>query len=413
MRIDPDRPVAADGSLDDPEDLISSFTGVIEKLEEQSSELERMRTAARGEPTALTEELLEGLTSGVIIIGSGGRITALNRAGEVILALSREEAVGHDYRRVFAGATGLLSLLEDGVIAARPHAREVVAYERPGATAHLGVTVSTIPPGPSGGGGVFCLFSDLTEIRGLQERVRVKENLAGLGVLSAGIAHEFRNSLGAILGYARLIGRPDATAGAREEHAGAIVREVRSIGRTVDDFLRYARPVSLSASSWDPEAVVGDVAREILLGLSRPDVAIAVGGEWPDRIEADEPLVRQAIGNLLRNAVEATPHGGGRVTVTGAIEEGGETLRIEIADSGAGIPTELLPRLFTPFVTTKEQGTGLGLALAQKAIVSHDGAIAAENAPGGGARFTVRLPRRAPAVAEPRMEIAGYDRGIS
>ncbi len=389
---------------------ISSFTGVIEKLEEQSSELDRMRAAAsRGEPAAVTEKLLEGLTSGVIIIGSDGKVTALNRAGEAILDLARDEAVGHDYRTVFAGATGLLSLLEDGVVAARPHAREVVAYDRGGATAHLGVTVSTIPAGPSGGG-VFCLFSDLTEIRGLQERVRVKENLAGLGVLSAGIAHEFRNSLGTILGYARLIGRGGAAPQTHEEHAGAIVREVQAIGRTVDDFLRYARPVSLAASPWDPRTVIEDAAREVLLGLSRPDVTIVVEGEWPGRIVADEPLVRQAIGNLLRNAVEATPPGGGRVTVTGALEDGGETLRIEIADSGTGIPEDLLPRLFTPFVTTKQQGTGLGLALAQKAIVSHDGAIAAGNIPGSGACFTVRLPRKAPAAAaSPQVETAGYE----
>jgi len=410
-RLDRDRPVSADQGLDDPDDLISSFTGVIEKLEEQSSELDRMRAAAsRGEPGAVTEELLEGLTSGVIIIDAQGRITALNAAGEEILAMTRDDAAGRDFREVFRDAPGLLALLEDGVVAARAHAREVVAYERGAATAHLGVTVSTIPAGPAGGGGVFCLFSDLTEIRGLQERVRVKESLAGLGVLSAGIAHEFRNSLGAILGYAQLIGRPGTTDGAREEHAGAIVREVRSIGRTVDDFLRYARPASLVTTAWDPRAAADEVAQEVSLSLSRPDVSISIEGSWPARIVADEGLVRQALGNLLRNAVEAIPAGGGRVIVTGSVEREGGMLRIEIADSGPGIPDDLLPRLFTPFVTTKEQGTGLGLALAQKAIVSHDGAITAANARRGGACFTIRLPLQTPAQGvETKVETARYD----
>jgi signal transduction histidine kinase len=233
----------------------------------------------------------------------------------------------------------------------------------------------------------------------------LKENLAGLGEMSAGIAHEFRNSLATILGYARLIGRRAVTVGGARsrategsadcghvDHAGAIVREVESIGRVVEDFLRYARPAALHASQWDPRAVMAEVAAEAARDSERPGVTIAIGGEWPGTIRADEGLLRQAFGNLLRNALEAIPSESGLITVTGVLEEGGVQLRIEVADSGIGIPSEVLARLFTPFVTTKQRGTGLGLALAQKAIVSHDGAITARNAESGGACFTVTLP---------------------
>jgi len=402
----------ADLTTDDPEDLVTSFRGVIGKMREQEVELERMRSLAeRGGPGFLRGELLEGLTSGVMIVEASGLIVALNPAGEQILGIPRRDLLDRDYRKVFSGETELLEILSDGVERGRAHAREVVPFAGGGRTlsapAHLGVTVSALPSVQGvgkEGGGAFCLFSDLTEIRGLQERVRVKESLAALGAMSAGIAHEFRNSLATILGYARLIGmehRDPRGAGSAAptahgtdaEHAGAIVKEVRSIGRIVDDFLRFSRPAELVMSEWDPRKAVEEVAREVALAMNRPDVTITVEGEWPERLVADEALVRQALANLVRNAVEAIPGGAGLVSIKGGIEAGGRLLRIEVEDSGTGIPPEILERLFTPFVTSKPEGTGLGLALAQKAVVSHDGAIDAGNrSPSGGATFTVRLP---------------------
>ena len=381
---------------DDPDDLISSFRGVIDKLKEQERELERMRMAAdpsetTGGVSSLSERMLNGLTSGVMIVGAEGRITQLNPAGESILGRNRADVVGRDYAEVFALSPELLRILKDGVEAGRAHSREVVAYQtasdRGPAPAHLGVTISSLPGAVGRSSGAFCLFSDLTEIRGLQERVRLKENLAGLGTLSAGIAHEFRNSLATILGYSRLITRTGES-----EHAASIAREVESIGRIVDEFLRYARPAAIQATDWNPEAVLTEVARETARDLGRPGVTITVNGEWPRAIRADEGLLRQAFANLLRNALEAIPGEAGTVTVTGSVDDNGEVLRIEVADSGPGIPTEVLDRLFTPFVTTKQSGTGLGLALVQKAIVCHDGAITASNVDGGGACFAITLP---------------------
>ena len=402
-RIDPPEASGNVASGDDPGELVSAFTGVIEKLKDQEVELERMRALGSlgslgkaGLPAAASQELLNGLTSGVMILGADGRIVALNPAGMAILGASRDRILGRDFRDVFGSSPGLVEVLKDGVERGRSRSREVVAYVPgegdPGPPAHLGVTISAIPAVAGGPSGAFCLFSDLTEIRGLQERVRVKESLASLGQMSAGIAHEFRNSLATVLGYARLIGREPRDSGEPSEHAAAIVREVQSIGRTVDDFLRYARPAKLQSSRWDPRAVIEEVARETARADGRAGITIALAGHWPESIRADEALLRQAFGNLLRNALEAIQSDAGLVTVTGTLEEGGDQLRIEVADSGTGIPVEVLERLFTPFVTTKSRGTGLGLALAQKAIVSHDGEISARNSAGGGASFVVCLP---------------------
>lgn len=396
-------------AVSEPEDLVSSFRGVIGKLKEQERELERMRAIAHpGQPGAVGPELINGLTSGVLIIDAGGQVTALNPAGEKILGLARDTVLARDFREVFGASPALLAVLRDGVEAGRAHSREVIPYSptlrRAGLTAHLGVTVSAIPlPGTAGttgmagtaGGGAFCLFSDLTEIRGLAERVRLKENLAGLGEMSAGIAHEFRNSLATILGYARLIGKDMQADTAVGDHTAAIVREVQSIGRIVDDFLRYARPAALATSDWSPRDVIGEVAAGVPRDLGRPEVVVTIGGDWPPLLHADEGLLRQTFANLLRNAVESIPLEAGdrgRVSVTAALDPEAGLVRIEVADTGPGIPPELLGRLFMPFVTTKEKGTGLGLALAQKAIVCHDGSITAGNTEQGGARIVITLP---------------------
>src|SRR5262249_18735981 len=138
----------------------------------------------------------------------------------------------------------------------------------------------------------------------------------------------------------------------------------------------------------------------------RPEIGLRIEGEWPRRLQADEGLLRQAFQNLLRNAVEAIPREGGEVVVSGRLERAGSQLRGELTDSGPGIPNEVLGRLFTPAVTTKEPGTGLGLAMAQKTIVCHDGAIEARNLERGGACVTVTLP-----VNEAELPLAAAEAG--
>ncbi len=379
-----EQPPETRSASDDPGFLIASFRGVIDKMRSLEGELERMRAGASW--PGGQDALLASLSSGVLILGEAGEVAALNPAGEAILGMSASELLGKPVAEALGPSPDLVGLLEEALRHGRGRARQVVAHRRPGGrSVHLGITVSG-PPG--GGGGALCLFSDLTEIRTVQDRVALKENLARLGQLSAGIAHEFRNSLATILGYARLAGREAGNSG---ENAGAIIREVQAMERVVTEFLRYAAPARMQRG----ECALGELIRSIAGEVSRegePGIEIAVGGEWPESIMADEPLLRQAFHNLIRNAAEsargsASP---GKVTVRSRVEAG--SVSIEVADNGPGFAPEVLEKLFTPFVTTKELGTGLGMALAQKAIVSHDGSIEAENGPEGGGLVRVILP---------------------
>ena len=241
--------------------------------------------------------------------------------------------------------------------------------------------------------GAICLLSDLTELAALQKQIHMKENLAALGELSAGVAHEFKNALATISGYAQMI-RSEAKPGTElREHSEKILDQTRSLTRVVTEFLKFARPVELADEQVALRPMIECLLPEVAEAV--PGVPITIEGEFGD-VSGDDALLRQAILNLARNAAEAVAEnpGGGRVIIRGAIEQSGTMhgQRISIADNGPGIPPDALTKIFVPFYTTKANGTGLGLAVVQKIVVQHGGTIVARNQPQGGAEFIVWLP---------------------
>jgi signal transduction histidine kinase len=229
-------------------------------------------------------------------------------------------------------------------------------------------------------------MTDLTEIRELQERARMRENLATVGRLSAGIAHEFRNALGTILGYARMLEKkedPRVHGPARE-----ILKEVDTVRRSVDEFLTFARPP-------EPQNVVLDLGRLIRsCAETSPDrVRVEVDGEFGE-VLADEALLRRVFENLMGNASDAARAAGRTVSVGihGRQVAGGKILQVEVEDDGPGIPADQLDQVFVPFFTTHTGGTGLGLALVQRTLVDLGGSVEAAEGPRGGALFRIRIP---------------------
>ena len=218
---------------------------------------------------------------------------------------------------------------------------------------------------------------------------------------------------------ARLIARGESNGdgggpAAAREHAETILREVGGVEKVVGDFLRFARPVHLDLEEVDLEGMTEDLVRDFRADPQNAGIAIDREGIFP-RLVGDETLIRQALQNLLRNAAESFGSGDGavgdgtrvagparpRITLHGAREEGPQGgARIVVEDNGPGIAAAHLPRIFTPFFTTKDRGTGLGLALVQKTAVVHDGRVEVESREGEGARFSLVLPAH-PATAEP------------
>src|SRR6266513_3023642 len=373
--------------------MAASMQGVIQKLREQEKELERLHRIEkeRAEQTErLSEEVTRNMPAGLLVVNATGIISTSNPAAEQALGIR-----GLGFRR-YSEALGqnsaLTQLVAECLETGRIFRREEVEYVPPaGDTRHLGVTISPIRRSEGKISGVICLLTDLTELAALQQRMQLKATLAVLGELSAGIAHEFKNALATISGYAQLI--PESSPREAADYAKKIVEQTRNITHMVAEFLKYARPLEI------PEECVGleDVVERAITEVAQtmPQVTIECTGNFGD-VAGDEGLLRQALLNLARNAAEACAEadGGGRVTVRGEVIDVEEAAwqRVVVADNGPGIAQAAMAKLFRPFFTTETNGTGLGLAVVQKIIVQHGGQVEVRNCPKGGAEFMVTLP---------------------
>ena len=388
--------------------MAASMQGVIAQLREQEKELERLHRIEkeRAEITErLSEEVTRNMPAGLVVVNATGIISTSNPAAEQVLGI---RGLGfRRYSEALGADSGLTALIAECLATGKIFRREEVEHVPPaGDTRHLGVTISPIRRGEGKISGVICLLTDLTELAALHQRMQLKENLAALGELSAGIAHEFKNALATISGYAQMI-RSESSDSEALDYSERILEQTRNITHVVTEFLKYARPLEIPDERVALQAVVDRVVSEV--GEALPQVRIQSEGTFEDA-GGDEGLLRQALLNLARNAAEACAAStdGGRVSVRGEVVHGEETgfQRISITDNGPGIPVNVLPKLFRPFFTTKAKGTGLGLAVVQKVIVQHGGQVQVRNRPEGGAEFivTLPLPRRVPEAVESRQD---------
>jgi nitrogen fixation/metabolism regulation signal transduction histidine kinase len=349
-------------------------------------------TAARAEASErLSGEIITSLTAGLLVVGLNGEIRILNPAGRRILDLPESIAPGSDERS--PREQPLLDVIDECLKRGSAIVRRPVTLPEAGqGITHLGVTVSPLFDQDSQLHGAICLFTDLTAVKDLEEQLRLKESLATVGELTAGIAHEFRNGLATIHGYSKLFDL-NALPESYRPYVEGIRAETESLSQVVTNFLNFARPAQLTLTSVDLGAICERAAEDI-----RPD-ARALGGEVEVRgqfgvIEGDEVLLRQAFSNLLRNALEACAGGPAppRIVIQSDIDHGQKLSRIAVSDNGSGIAPALRERVFRPFFTSKRSGTGLGLALVQKIVVFHNGRISVGVSPSGGASLQIILP---------------------
>ena len=374
--------------------MAASMQGVIQKLRDQEKELERLHRIEK-ERAATTERLSEEVTrnmpAGLLVVNATGIISSANPAGEQVLGI---RGLGfRRYSEALGEASELTRLVAQCLSDGKIFRREEVEHTTPsGERRHLGVTISPIRKGQEKINGAICLLSDLTELAALQQQMQLKENLAALGELSAGIAHEFKNALATISGYAQMI-RAEELGSEASDYADHILEQTRNITHVVTEFLKYARPLEISNEPVALQAVVERVISDI--AEAKPAVQVRSEGAFGN-VPGDEGLLRQALLNLVRNAAEAcaAATAGGQVLLAGELVRADDSgsQRIRILDNGPGIENDALGKLFRPFYTTKADGTGLGLAVVQKIIVQHGGQVEARNRPEGGAAFIVTLP---------------------
>jgi PAS domain S-box-containing protein len=367
--------------------MMSTFQELIAQLKQKEQELEQLRAQAderARQVESYNENILQSVTSGVVTIDGEGKITRFNAAAGEILNLSPERVEGMPYTAIFGNDPSLTAMLQSPKTRQR---REWRLRRADGKSVWLGLTLSDLHDSQRRPLGTAVVFADLTEIKALQDRVELKQRLALMGEMSAWIAHEFRNDIGTIFGFSKLLAKQLGPDHPGQEKIGAIHREIFGMERLITEMLSYAKTDEVQTTSLDLAALLRELADTF--GQASPDI------RWQLHVEEvalplDPTLIRRAFSNLIQNAIEAMGGSGG-VTIRLVRQAEGMT-QARISDTGPGIAPEHLDRIFAPFFTTKEKGTGLGLALAHKIILAHNGRISADNLPDGGSTFTVDFP---------------------
>jgi two-component system sensor histidine kinase PilS (NtrC family) len=345
-------------------------------------------------------DVVQSISSGLITTDRDGIVTSLNRSGEFLLGFTAEELVGRHI-----GAARLFPTERWEPLAEESRRNRWVRAEHEGGGAAgkswLGFTVSPLTDAHGNLGGYIVVFQDLTEWRALQAELRMKDRMAAVGELAAGIAHEIGNPLAAISGSVQMLTPASEADPQRSKLLAILLRESQRLDRTIKSFLQFARPKE-RASVWFDVAHLLAEHVELLSNSAEVSSAhrLVVKLDPPSaRLFADPDQVSQIFWNLARNALKAMP-GGGTLWISGRLA--GDFYQLRVADSGHGMGPEERAKLFQPFKSFFDQGSGLGMAIVYRIVQEHGGRMTVETAPGAGTAITAELPvAGAPATTAP------------
>jgi len=361
-----------------------------EKLRFARVELE-LRQKALHRLQNLYGNVIATMSSGLLTSDSNQRATFLNRAGGDLLGVDPGTAPGRPL-------SDLGFAFDDWeLIRTRARGRETfrgeIEMERGNARRVVGYSLRALKESDAEEG-MLILFQDLTEVKKLERRARFSEQLAAVGELAAGIAHEIRNPLASISGSVQVLSNDLSVGSAERRLMEIIVSESNRLSKILEDFLRFVRPQERRVATFDVALNLSEVMDLFRLSDEVSDAHTIEVDVRPasSELSGDRDQIRQIVYNVAKNAVRAMA-AGGRLRVVGREEDAWYSIRF--IDTGRGMNEEELARLFTPFSTAFDGGTGLGMAIVRRIVEDHGGAIDAESIPGEGTTVTVLLPRDA------------------
>ncbi len=369
--------------------------------EQAAQQIQRTRNEVRN--------ILDHLSSGLITIDRQGSVTRANPPACEILGMSASDLVG----RLLAPAVGtdrceLAECVLQVAAGGSTVNRGEITIKRADCEVPLGITVNYLEDEENEVAGAVAIFTDLTEVRRMQESIRKAERLAGLGQLAASIAHEIRNPLGSIRGSVEILASELELVGHQAQLFDLVLKESGRINTIINDFLTFSRMRSPAPRRVECDQFLTEVALQIRQHVTNHGGSVILEHEAESTdlaVSADPEQLVQVILNLALNACEAMQYAG-RLTIDARASDNGRWCEFRVTDTGPGIDAETSEEVFTPFFTTKTGGTGLGLPMVARIVDSHGGTVEIDNAPDGGARFTVRLPF---AAAETMAEAPGID----
>jgi two-component system, NtrC family, sensor histidine kinase PilS len=368
--------------------LLTSYLS--EQLQRTSLELDANRQNL-AELRALNQNVVDSIPSGLITLSSFGTASFVNPAGASILQMEPQAILGRHVTELgfldFERWNDSREELAAGLVVRK----EIEDVTPAGAARNIGFAVSPLSTLDGKAAGYTLIFQDLTEMKKLEAELRLKDRMAAVGELSAGIAHEIRNPLAAIAGSVQVLKGSKSLTSQEQRLMSIVLKESERLNKSISDFLRFVRPQEKRALEYD---VAGSLSETLDLLQNSPELherheirrEIAPASFT---LVGDADQIRQVFWNLARNAVQAMPHGG-ILTVRTTVDDG--SYQITFADNGRGMSSADLGRLFQPFRTNFPSGTGLGMAISYRIVQEHGGRIDVTSSEGTGSAITVSLP---------------------
>ncbi len=393
--------------------LLSAYLS--ERLRSQGRELvERRGAVARLQ--ALNENIIESINSGLITTALNGRINFINRGGTEIVGLTQADVEEQPVETALQIEPGFLSEIRRRLLAERRFRFERWFERADGRRIFLGVAVSNLYDKIGRPLGYIFIFQDLTEIQALEREVRLKERMAALGEMAAGMAHELRNPLAAISGAVQYLKGDLQPKGEMLELMDIILRESQRLDQAIRDFLTFTRPGSFAPRHTDVVRLLADQLKLLQKSREFGDSHRIVTRFSSPRMECevDPNRMKQIFWNLATNALKALPDGG-TLSVNVSWLAGGQSVEFTFADDGVGMDERQQRLYFQPFNSSFREGTGLGTAIVYRLVEEHEGKIELDSGVGRGTRVRIVLPRRqrgsgASSAPEPQLRTASGER---
>lgn len=368
-------------------DEIGELTSQLQLLGQQ---LQADRLKMLGEKAQL-QQVVDHLEDAIILFTRDRRILFFNKAAEVVVRRPLEHVVGWPWEDMLEPSHPLQPLLEQAFEQQVGFRNATIALPRDGGHKEFLVSVFFVTDAQQAMGAMV-VIKDLESIKTLQSLISYSAKLTALGRLTSGVAHEVKNPLNAMMIHLEILKEKlDVPPEQVQQSLEVIGSEIRRLDRVVQGFLKFIRPEELSLKLLDVNALLKDVVALLETEWQKDGIRFAFQFDpILPLMAADEELLRQAFLNILLNACQAMPTGG--TVAISTEQEGGEIVRVSIADTGVGIPPEDIDKIFHLYYTTKPGGSGIGLSLVYRVAQMHDGSIEVSSEVGRGTTMVVRLP---------------------
>lgn len=363
--------------------LKTAYAKLQERFQTVNQEL-GVKVAELGRLTHYLNNILKHISDAIVFVDLEGTVAMLNEAAQKLLKMKGEDVLFKKYWDVFSDDFFGFSMRE----ALKFGISHRLLYRK-----EMEISTSFVYEGPKLYHGMILVLRDISEKQRLQLIANRNDRMKELGEMAATVAHEIRNPLGGIRGYASLLFRDLSEEKHLQEMAGFIIEGTKSLEKIVSAILQYSKPIQIQPQTVDIGAFLKQVAKFVRIDAAFPtNVKMALHiPDAPLLVPIDPEVLRGALLNLIFNAFQAMPYGG-ELAISLLNRE--TSCQIAISDTGIGIEEDELKNLFSPFYTTKQKGNGLGLVETQKIVQAHFGAIDVRSQPGKGTTFTLTLPMK-------------------